>query len=291
MAPKRQALEEANVELAEAQEKLSRIKNKIAVSARPAAGQQPPPQAAGPTTVLHYPAARGRGTRLPWGPGQVGRQLCIHGPRAGTPLVVTGGPVPCPALPGARKGRGWECQPRTWPLVSPGAQRQPEQPNVGIRKSDSRENQVPAGGRHHQQGDLAGQQVARATGRPALRSSGPCRVASGGGGAPWRRPCPSFAIRAPSSWGWSPFRAGPLCTQWPAGGPGKANAVSPESVSPASFKHFFPKRPPKAFSLLTTKRRAGLEGGGLGAARPGRLPCWPRWPVAQSPRGGLCPSR
>lgn len=33
MAPKRQALEEANAELAEAQEKLSRIKNKIAVSA------------------------------------------------------------------------------------------------------------------------------------------------------------------------------------------------------------------------------------------------------------------
>ena len=31
--PKRQALEEANAELAEAQEKLSRIKNKIAVSA------------------------------------------------------------------------------------------------------------------------------------------------------------------------------------------------------------------------------------------------------------------
>lgn len=33
MAPKRQALEEANAELAEAQDKLSRIKNKIAVSA------------------------------------------------------------------------------------------------------------------------------------------------------------------------------------------------------------------------------------------------------------------
>lgn len=33
VAPKRQALEEANAELAEAQEKLSRIKNKIAVSA------------------------------------------------------------------------------------------------------------------------------------------------------------------------------------------------------------------------------------------------------------------
>lgn len=34
VAPKRQALEEANAELAEAQDKLSRIKNKIAVSAR-----------------------------------------------------------------------------------------------------------------------------------------------------------------------------------------------------------------------------------------------------------------
>lgn len=33
--PKRRALEEANAELAEAQEKLSRIKNKIAVSACP----------------------------------------------------------------------------------------------------------------------------------------------------------------------------------------------------------------------------------------------------------------
>ena len=33
VAPKRQALEEANAELAEAQDKLSRIKNKIAVSA------------------------------------------------------------------------------------------------------------------------------------------------------------------------------------------------------------------------------------------------------------------
>lgn len=38
MAPKRQALEEANAELAEAQEKLSRIKNKIAVSAGDAGG-------------------------------------------------------------------------------------------------------------------------------------------------------------------------------------------------------------------------------------------------------------
>lgn len=38
MAPKRQALEEANAELAEAQEKLSRIKNKIAVSAGRASG-------------------------------------------------------------------------------------------------------------------------------------------------------------------------------------------------------------------------------------------------------------
>lgn len=34
VAPKRQALEEANAELAEAQDKLSRIKNKIAVSTR-----------------------------------------------------------------------------------------------------------------------------------------------------------------------------------------------------------------------------------------------------------------
>lgn len=38
VAPKRQALEEANAELAEAQDKLSRIKNKIAVSARQPGG-------------------------------------------------------------------------------------------------------------------------------------------------------------------------------------------------------------------------------------------------------------
>lgn len=42
VAPKRQALEEANAELAEAQEKLSRIKNKIAVSARPPARRRAP---------------------------------------------------------------------------------------------------------------------------------------------------------------------------------------------------------------------------------------------------------
>lgn len=41
MAPKRQALEEANAELAEAQEKLSRIKNKIAVSAPRTQGAPP----------------------------------------------------------------------------------------------------------------------------------------------------------------------------------------------------------------------------------------------------------
>lgn len=63
VAPKRQALEEANAELAEAQEKLSRIKTKIAVRA----------------------CRKGLG------------------PRAGTPLVVTGGPVPCPAPPGPGK--------------------------------------------------------------------------------------------------------------------------------------------------------------------------------------------
>lgn len=52
--PKRQALEEANAELAEAQEKLSRIKNKIAVSARCLPGSPRPGLAA---------AARGC---LPW---------------------------------------------------------------------------------------------------------------------------------------------------------------------------------------------------------------------------------
>ena len=41
VAPKRQALEEANAELAEAQEKLSRIKNKIAVSAVRGHGEPP----------------------------------------------------------------------------------------------------------------------------------------------------------------------------------------------------------------------------------------------------------
>lgn len=43
VAPKRQALEEANAELAEAQEKLSRIKNKIAVSAARGRGRPPSP--------------------------------------------------------------------------------------------------------------------------------------------------------------------------------------------------------------------------------------------------------
>lgn len=43
VAPKRQALEEANAELAEAQEKLSRIKNKIAVSEAHGHGQPPSP--------------------------------------------------------------------------------------------------------------------------------------------------------------------------------------------------------------------------------------------------------
>jgi dynein heavy chain len=53
VAPKRQALEEANAELAEAQEKLTRIKNKIAVSAgslarsQPCEAQEPLAQAAG----------------------------------------------------------------------------------------------------------------------------------------------------------------------------------------------------------------------------------------------------
>lgn len=50
VAPKRQALEEANAELAEAQEKLSQIKNKIAVSAHsPTAlrNTKPPADAAG----------------------------------------------------------------------------------------------------------------------------------------------------------------------------------------------------------------------------------------------------
>lgn len=44
VAPKRQALEEANAELAEAQEKLSRIKNKIAVSPAAARRRAPVPQ-------------------------------------------------------------------------------------------------------------------------------------------------------------------------------------------------------------------------------------------------------
>lgn len=57
VAPKRQALEEANAELAEAQEKLSRIKNKIAVSApSPTALQntEPPAHAAGQQLCLKW---------------------------------------------------------------------------------------------------------------------------------------------------------------------------------------------------------------------------------------------
>lgn len=52
VAPKRQALEEANAELAEAQEKLSRIKNKIAVSVHPPARGRPAPRATGQPWAL-----------------------------------------------------------------------------------------------------------------------------------------------------------------------------------------------------------------------------------------------
>ena len=55
VAPKRQALEEANAELAEAQEKLSRIKNKIAVSAaRGAAGHHLRLRGVGLATPVNY---------------------------------------------------------------------------------------------------------------------------------------------------------------------------------------------------------------------------------------------
>lgn len=68
MAPKRQALEEANAELAEAQEKLSRIKNKIAVSAGDAGGHvaaredpatptPPRPRSAAPAPGWTFPPA------------------------------------------------------------------------------------------------------------------------------------------------------------------------------------------------------------------------------------------
>lgn len=66
MAPKRQALEEANAELAEAQEKLSRIKNKIAVSAGDAGGHvaarkdpatPTPPRSAAPAPGWTFPPA------------------------------------------------------------------------------------------------------------------------------------------------------------------------------------------------------------------------------------------
>ena len=51
----RQALEEANAELAEAQEKLSRIKNKIAVSAaRGAAGHHLRLRGVGLATPVNY---------------------------------------------------------------------------------------------------------------------------------------------------------------------------------------------------------------------------------------------
>lgn len=55
--PKRQALEEANTELAEAQEKLSRIKNKIAVSARCLPGSPHPGLAAGARGCLPWLAS------------------------------------------------------------------------------------------------------------------------------------------------------------------------------------------------------------------------------------------
>lgn len=73
VAPKRQALEEANAELAEAQEKLSRIKNKIAVSAGPhgtcspgggAAGRRGEHQSQALTLPITTPQRRGgRGGR------------------------------------------------------------------------------------------------------------------------------------------------------------------------------------------------------------------------------------
>lgn len=55
--PKRQALEEANAELAEAQEKLSRIKHKIAVSARCLPGSPRPGLAAAACGCLPWPAS------------------------------------------------------------------------------------------------------------------------------------------------------------------------------------------------------------------------------------------
>lgn len=87
VAPKRQALEEANAELAEAQEKLSRIKNKIAVSAGGTGGR-----------------ARGPGTP----------RAAPHPPNA----PASGHPAP-----------GWTFSVL---LLFPGAQCQPEQPNVSV---------------------------------------------------------------------------------------------------------------------------------------------------------------
>lgn len=149
VAPKRQALEEANAELAEAQEKLSRIKNKIAVSAGWHRSR-----ASGPRSVPR------RG-----GAGRGGAAAENHSAQT------------APAAAGTRFARF-----RASPSVFPGTQCQPEQPNVGLRKGHGGEDQVPAGGGRHQQGDLAGEQVAHSA-LGHLEGSGQ-GTDSGGGTAP-----------------------------------------------------------------------------------------------------------
>lgn len=131
VAPKRQALEEANAELAEAQDKLTRIKNKIAVRAA-------------------HAACRPRECR-PRRPGRAWRSvMSVRRGRLGLcgeqRTGVAGGPCPPGPLSIWACGQPCPVHVRTLPLVFPGTQRQPEQPDLRLRKSDRRENQVPAGG-------------------------------------------------------------------------------------------------------------------------------------------------
>lgn len=144
-------------------------------------------------------------------------------------------------------------------LLLPGAQCQPEQSNVSVRKSDSREDQVSAGGRRHQQGDLAGQQVAR----PAARPSGPPngvgpQRASGEGGRASRGHAvpPAFARRAqrheakqsnwslarvPTSWGggtsrWTPSARRPSGNVTSRSAESQVTPTCPDAVSSGSSR-------------------------------------------------------
>lgn len=116
VAPKRRALEEANAELAEAQEKLSRIKSKIAVSAVGRRGWSVSPFERGRHSRCHELRSRARARRPLWGPDHPGG--CRRRPCSRPSREESWGP---PALPDFRA-----C------LVPSGTQRQPEQPDVGI---------------------------------------------------------------------------------------------------------------------------------------------------------------